>query len=76
MDKPIPRKGVMDIPYYVAGRSTVETNKKIFKLSSNESAIGPSPRAIQAYEMQLIILHGIRIVIHRACVMNWLNAMI
>ena len=50
MDKPVPRKGVMDIPYYVAGRSTVETNKKIFKLSSNESAIGPSPRAIQAYE--------------------------
>ena len=50
MDKPVPRKGVMDIPYYVAARSAVQTSKKIYKLSSNESAIGPSPRAIEAYK--------------------------
>jgi len=50
MNKPVPRTGVMDIPYYAAGRSTVETNKRIYKLSSNESAIGPSPKAIEAYK--------------------------
>jgi len=45
-----PRPGVMDVQPYVPGRSDASGAKRVFKLSSNESPFGPSPKAIAAYE--------------------------
>jgi histidinol-phosphate aminotransferase len=47
--RPQPRPGVLDIQAYVPGKSSAPGVAKIFKLSSNESPLGPSPRAIEAY---------------------------
>jgi len=46
--RPIPRPGVLDIDAYVPGRSEAPGVAKIFKLSSNETPLGPSPRAVEA----------------------------
>ncbi len=45
----VPRPGILDISPYVGGRSRIEGREKAIKLSSNESALGPSPRALAAY---------------------------
>ena len=47
--RPQPRPGVLDIQAYVPGKSSAPGVARIFKLSSNESPFGPSPRAIEAY---------------------------
>jgi histidinol-phosphate aminotransferase len=47
---PQPRPGIMQISAYVPGESEVEGNVKPIKLSSNETPIGPSPKAIAAYQ--------------------------
>src|SRR5512142_8374 len=47
--RPQPRPGVLDIQAYVPGKSSAPGVAKIFKLSSNETPLGPSPRAIEAY---------------------------
>jgi histidinol-phosphate aminotransferase len=47
--RPQPRPGVLDIQAYVPGKSSASGVAKIFKLSSNETPLGPSPRAIEAY---------------------------
>ena len=49
VDRPQPRKGILDIAAYVPGSSEVKNTKKVFKLSSNESPLGPCPAAIDAY---------------------------
>jgi histidinol-phosphate aminotransferase len=41
---------VLDIQAYVPGKSTAPGVAKVFKLSSNETPLGPSPRAIAAYQ--------------------------
>ena len=46
---PQARAGVLAIDAYVPGRSAVATTAKVHKLSSNESPLGPSPRAKEAY---------------------------
>src|SRR3974390_1816404 len=46
---PKPRAGVLDIEPYVPGKSSAPGVAKIFKLSSNETPLGPSPHAIAAY---------------------------
>jgi histidinol-phosphate aminotransferase len=46
---PIPRPGVLDIEAYSPGNSTVPGAHKIYKLSSNESPLGPSPKAVAAF---------------------------
>jgi histidinol-phosphate aminotransferase len=46
---PKPRPGVLDIEAYVPGKSSASGVSKVFKLSSNETPLGPSPRAIEAY---------------------------
>lgn len=43
-----PRPGIMDIKPYVGGESKLEGVSRVIKLSSNEGALGPSPKAIQA----------------------------
>jgi histidinol-phosphate aminotransferase len=47
--RPLPRPEVMAIKAYVPGKSGVPGLAKVHKLSSNESPLGPSPRAIEAY---------------------------
>jgi len=47
---PQPRPGVLDIEPYVPGKSSAPGVAKVFKLSSNETPLGPSPRAIAAYQ--------------------------
>lgn len=48
--RPTPRPGVLDIAPYVPGKSTAPGVDRVIKLSSNESPLGPSPKAIVAYE--------------------------
>lgn len=47
--RPQPRPGVLDINPYVPGKSSAPGVAKVFKLSSNETPLGPSPKAIEAY---------------------------
>src|ERR1700684_4069888 len=47
--RPIPRAGVMAIHAYVPGKSSAPGVAKVYKLSSNETPLGPSPHAIEAY---------------------------
>jgi histidinol-phosphate aminotransferase len=47
--RPQPRSGVLDIAAYVPGKSSAPGIAKVFKLSSNESPLGASPKAIDAY---------------------------
>jgi histidinol-phosphate aminotransferase len=49
MSGPKPRPGILDIAPYVPGDSKAEGHKEPIKLASNESSLGPSPRAIAAY---------------------------
>ena len=46
---PRPRQGIMDIAPYVGGRATAPGASRVIKLSANESALGTSPKAIEAY---------------------------
>ena len=48
--RPQPRPGVLDIEAYVPGKSSAPGVAKIYKLSSNETPLGPSPHAIAAYK--------------------------
>jgi histidinol-phosphate aminotransferase len=48
MTRPEPKQGVMEISPYVGGKSSVPGGRKPIKLSSNEGALGPSPKAIEA----------------------------
>jgi histidinol-phosphate aminotransferase len=43
-----PRPGILDISPYVGGRASVSGVKKAWKLSSNESPLGPGPGALEA----------------------------
>lgn len=54
---PVPRPGILEIAPYVGGRSRTEPGQRVIKLSSNESGIGPSPRAMEAYEAAAKDLH-------------------
>lgn len=49
---PIPRPGILDIEAYVPGESNVPGGMKPIKLSSNETPLGASPKAIAAYKAE------------------------
>ncbi len=49
MSAPVARARIMEIHPYVAGQSKVGDKAPFAKLSSNESPLGPSPRAIEAF---------------------------
>jgi len=49
MQRPQPRPGVLAIDPYVPGKSAAPGVASVFKLSSNETPLGPSPQAIAAY---------------------------
>jgi histidinol-phosphate aminotransferase len=50
LERPQPRPGVLKIQAYVPGKSSAPGVAKVFKLSSNETPLGPSPNAIAAYK--------------------------
>jgi len=50
MTAPTPRPGILDISPYVGGESKIAGVDRIIKLSSNEGALGPSPKAVAAYQ--------------------------
>jgi histidinol-phosphate aminotransferase len=48
MNLPVARPGIEDIAPYVGGESKIAGVERVIKLASNESALGPSPLAIDA----------------------------
>jgi len=46
---PQPKPGINDIAIYVPGKSAAPEGVRLFKLSSNESPVGPSQKALDAY---------------------------
>jgi histidinol-phosphate aminotransferase len=57
MPRPQPRPGVLAIEAYVPGKSTAPGATRVFKLSSNETPLGPSPKAVAAYQAAAAHLH-------------------
>jgi len=47
---PTPKPGILDIAPYVGGRAGAPGAARVFKLSSNESPLGTSPAAIEAFQ--------------------------
>src|SRR5262249_1437510 len=47
--RPQPRPAVLALDPYVPGQSTAPGVARVFKLSSNETPLGPSPKAVAAY---------------------------
>jgi len=54
---PRPRPGILDITPYKGGESAAEGVALIRKLSSNETPLGPSPRAVAAFNAMAGKLH-------------------
>lgn len=53
MTTPVPQPGIMTISPYVGGKSKAGEKQTVAKLSSNESPLGPSPKAVAAIEAVL-----------------------
>lgn len=49
-ERPQPKSGVMEIHAYKPGSDKANPNVKLHKLSSNETPLGASPAAIEAYQ--------------------------
>ena len=47
--RPVPRPGILDIEAYVPGKSAAAPGVKTYKLSANETPLGPSPKAVEAF---------------------------
>jgi histidinol-phosphate aminotransferase len=47
--RPAPRPGILDISAYVPGKSEAPGVARVFKLSSNETPLGASAKAVAAY---------------------------
>src|SRR6185503_6075357 len=54
---PVPQPGILEIKAYVPGESSVPGGVTPIKLSSNETPLGPSPKAIAAYKAVADELH-------------------
>ncbi len=48
-NRPVPRRSVLAIEAYVPGKSGAPGAAKVYKLSSNETPLGPSPKAVAAF---------------------------
>lgn len=57
MSSPEPRPGVLGIKPYVGGESHLPGHDRVIKLASNESALGPSPRAAAAVRASAATMH-------------------
>ncbi len=53
----IPRPGILDIEPYIGGNADLGRDHSIVNLASNESALGPSPNAIKAFQTTGAVLH-------------------
>lgn len=49
MTGPIPNPGVLDIAPYVGGEASAPGVTRLIRLASNEGALGPSPKAVEAF---------------------------
>jgi histidinol-phosphate aminotransferase len=47
---PRPRQGALAIEAYVPGKSKAPAGVRLHKLSSNETPLGPSPKAVEAFQ--------------------------
>ncbi len=47
---PAPRPGILDIAAYVPGKEHAPGVAKVYKLSSNETPLGASPKAVEAFQ--------------------------
>src|SRR5438067_8145577 len=47
---PVPGPGILDIAPYIGGEAKAAGVERPIRLASNESALGPSPKAIAAYQ--------------------------
>ena len=56
---PMPQPGILDINPYVPGESNVAGGVKPIKLSSNETPLGPSPKAIAAFKAEAGVKAGL-----------------
>jgi histidinol-phosphate aminotransferase len=54
---PVPQPGILEINAYVPGESNVPGGVTPIKLSSNETPLGPSPKAVAAYKAEAGELH-------------------
>jgi histidinol-phosphate aminotransferase len=52
-----PRPGILEIEPYVGGKAEVEGMANVIKLSANEAALGPSPRAMAALRAAIPVVH-------------------
>lgn len=50
MITPKPQPGILDISPYVGGRESADGDVKTYKLSANETPLGPSPKALEAFQ--------------------------
>jgi len=57
MSAPKPHSSILKIEPYVGGKSSLPGVAKTIKLSSNESALGPSPRAVAALRAAAETMH-------------------
>lgn len=57
MTSPRPHPSILKIEPYVGGKSSLPGQAKTIKLSSNESALGPSPRAVAALREAAETMH-------------------
>ncbi len=54
---PLPRPGILDISPYVGGEAKIAGVERPIRLASNESALGPSPKAMAAYAALATDIH-------------------
>lgn len=54
---PAPKPSILTIAPYIGGASSLDGRAEVLKLSSNESPLGPSPKAIAAYREAADTLH-------------------
>ena len=54
---PVVRPGILEIAAYVGGESKVEGVDRVIRLASNEGALGPSPKAVAAYQSIATEIH-------------------
>ncbi|MCG8695618.1 MAG: histidinol-phosphate transaminase [Minwuiales bacterium] len=57
MAAPQPRPGILDIEPYKGGNADINDVHAVMNLSANEAALGPSPRAVEAYRAAGAELH-------------------
>ena len=54
---PVPRPGILDIAPYVGGEARIAGVERPIRLASNESALGPSAKAVAAYRSLAAHVH-------------------